>query len=160
MIGLVHQLGWRNHNWRLAFIRLAYRHVCGNIFLIASVVVWMLLAPIRSQEVVLLGGVVSLESGWFCWRKCISVAVGFEMSFVQALLSVILTSLPVACRSRCRTLESFSSTISVLWGTYSHCEPCDCVNWMKSRDRASNYLTKINHRESERIQVMDREMHK
>ena len=38
--------------------------------------------------VALLGGMALLEWVWPCWRKCITLEVGFEGSYTQAMLSV------------------------------------------------------------------------
>ena len=40
------------------------------------------------RGVALLGGVALLEEVWPCWRKCVTVEVGFEVSYVQALPSM------------------------------------------------------------------------
>ena len=41
-----------------------------------------------SQGMALLGGVALLEWVWPCWRKCVTVEVGFEVSYAQAMPSV------------------------------------------------------------------------
>ena len=38
--------------------------------------------------VALLGGVALSEWVWPCWRKCVTVGAGFEVSYAQALPSV------------------------------------------------------------------------
>ena len=69
------------------------------------------------QEVALLGGVAFLEEVWPFWRRCglvggsLSLGLGFEVSEAQARPRGSI-SLPVACGSRCRTLSSFSCTMS------------------------------------------------
>ena len=36
----------------------------------------------------LLVGVALLEQVWSCWRKCVTVGVGFEVSYAEAMPSV------------------------------------------------------------------------
>jgi hypothetical protein len=47
----------------------------------------------------------------FLW-KCVTVKAGFEVTNAQAMPSVGMQSPSAACKSRCRTLSSFSSTMS------------------------------------------------
>ena len=64
------------------------------------------------KGVVLLGDVTLLEYLWPYRKKCVTVGVGFEVSFAQALLRVMHSSLAVAFRSRYRTHICLHTTIS------------------------------------------------
>ena len=84
------------------FLRcLSYSHSLQASFL--GVVVSVGLTPIHScvwvlglQGVALLGGVALLEWVWPCWKKCVTVWVGFEVFCAQALPSLVFQS-PSRC---------------------------------------------------------------
>jgi hypothetical protein len=65
-----------------------------------------------SWEVTLLGGVVLLEWVWPCWRKCVTVEVGFDALPSEEETSLLFAAFRrdslflVACGSRCRSLGS------------------------------------------------------
>jgi hypothetical protein len=50
------------------------------------------------------GGMALLELVRPCWRKCVPVEAGFEVSYVQATFNA--TQFPAAYWSRCRILSS------------------------------------------------------
>ena len=54
---------------------------------------------------VLLGDVVLLEQVWSCWKNCITVDVGFEVSYMFKAHPVLPMGQDV------RTLSSFPSTM-------------------------------------------------
>lgn len=63
------------------------------------------------------GGVALLEWMWSWRRKCVTLGMVFEVSYTQAPPNVESELPPgclpsVVCGSRCKTLSSFSSTIS------------------------------------------------
>ena len=43
----------------------------------------IVIGPIISYGVALLGGVALMEWIWACWRKCVTVGVGFEVFYAQ-----------------------------------------------------------------------------
>ena len=48
---------------------------------------------LHPQEMALFGGVSLLEEMWFCWKKCVTVGAGLEVSDTQATYCFLL--LPV-----------------------------------------------------------------
>lgn len=63
--------------------------------------------PIGSASIRMCGHVWSR----YGMRRCVSLGVGFEDSDAEAIPSVS-HSIPTACRSICKTLSNFSSTVS------------------------------------------------
>lgn len=63
------------------------------------------------KGVVLLGDVALLAYLWPYRRECVTVGVGFEVFFAQAMFSVIHSSLAVAFRSKYRTHICLNTTI-------------------------------------------------
>ena len=51
------------------------------------------MVTIGPQGVALLGGVALLEWVWPCWRKCVTVGAGFEVSYAQAMSTSMAHSL-------------------------------------------------------------------
>jgi hypothetical protein len=96
-------------------ISLTINHVHLWEMIFVSVVVWIGIAPRRLKSLNAWSiGFVTIKrfalKVWPCWRKCVTVGMGFEVSYAQAIRSVS-QSPSAACGSRCRTFNSFSCTM-------------------------------------------------
>jgi hypothetical protein len=78
--------------------------MCLNAWLIGG-------GTVRTQGLVGVG-VALLEWVWPRWRKSVTVGASFEVVYAQATVNETESPFSAAYRSRCRTLSSFSSTMS------------------------------------------------